>query len=126
VIKGIKVEGVRELNRALAAANKEFPKRIARANKAIGDLIISRVFPQPRSSGAGRGAAPRATASRNFVAIRAGRTERKHYVQQWGTRYVPRDNPRPYILRAAQRSVPDIEQRYLDGIETVLRQISDQ
>jgi len=122
----IRVEGVRELTRSIAAADKGLAKELANANRDIGQKIISRIFPRPRTVGAGRGAEPRAVASRNYVAIQAGRADRRHHVQQWGARYVRREGKRPYILGTALREFPNLEREYLDGIERVLRSISDQ
>lgn len=124
--QAIRVEGVRELTRAFANADKELGKRFATANREIGQRILSRLFPG-KQSGSGRGAKPRAIASRNFVGIQAGRTDRRHSpVEDWGIRQVARDEPRPYILGTALREFPTIEKDYFDAVEGVLRSISDQ
>jgi len=122
--ESIRVEGVRELTRALANVDKDIVKDIAQANKKIGQRIIDRIFPQPRAVGAGAGSEPRAVASRNYVAIQAGRTSRKKHVQQWGAKYVKRTEPRPFILGTALKDEPDIEKEYLDNIDQALRQAS--
>ena len=122
--ESIRVEGVRELTRALAKVDADLPKQIAKANQKIGQRIIDRVFPTPRAVGSGKGAEPRAVASRNYVAIQAGRSERKLHVQQWGARFVKRTEPRPFILGTALHDEPDIEKEYLDNIDEAIRQAS--
>lgn len=124
MLRGIQVEGVRELTRAIAKSDKELAREFAKANKDIGQKIIDRLFPTPRAVGAGKGAEPRAIASRNYVAIQAGRPERRKFVQQWGARHVQREGPRPFILGTALKEFPDIEREYMEGIERVLDNIS--
>ena len=133
-MESIKVEGVRELTRAIAKADSELVKEFAKANKQIGEAVIAALFPKPDSSGAGRGSEPRAIASRNYVGIAVGRSERAKpikgkarnpvAVRQWGSQYVKRDQPRPFILGAALKQFPHIENDYLDAVERVLKKIS--
>lgn len=118
----IRVEGVRELTRALTRINPEIGKEIGKRNKAIGERVISAVFPKPESVGAGAGSKPRAIASRNMVAIAAGGGHRQKVpVQQWGRVHVARAQPRPFILGAALAEIPDIEKEYLDAIDSAVR-----
>lgn len=116
---GVRIEGVRELTFLLARLQAELPLELGRRNKALGTKIIEAAFPKPTSVGAGAGATPRASASRNVLQIYAGGSWRKHHVQQWGRQVTPRESARPYILQAGQRLMPEIEKEYVDGLVAV-------
>ncbi len=118
----VRIDGVRELTRAVARINPELAKELGQRNKAIGARIISRAEPKPLPVGAGAGAVPRASASRNVLRIMAGGSWRTHVpVQQWGSRVVPRDNARPFVWRAAEQEIVRAMQDYLDALFDVAR-----
>jgi hypothetical protein len=109
-------EGVRELVRAIGKMSKESRKELGQANKAIGQRIIDRAFPKPENVGTGAGSVPRASATTNVLRIMAGTTTRESHRQQWGKRYAPRDNERPYIRRSAEQNMGDAAKEYLDAL----------
>lgn len=114
-VEGIKVEGVRELTRAIKNLDPLFEKGIKLANRVLGEEIIAAAQPKPLAVGSGTGATPKAAGSRNYVAIKAGGSHRTASpVQPWGRTAGPRrDTPRPFILGSAIDAIPDIEDRYL-------------
>jgi hypothetical protein len=112
----VQFEGVRELVRAIGKMSKESRKELGQANKAIGQRIIDRAFPKPEKVGEGAGAMPRASAATNVLRIIAGTTTRKSEKQQWGRRYPPRENKRPYIRRSAEQNMGDAAKEYLDAL----------
>ncbi|MDP8928674.1 MAG: hypothetical protein M3O70_08900 [Actinomycetota bacterium] len=124
----IEVEGLRELNFAVRrAVDSEIPKRVGQANKAVGQLVISRLTPRPvpEAVGAGSGAAVRASASKREVQLRVGGAHRAaHSPQaQWGKKVVRAFRPapdRPFILGTAEREQGDIESAYLQALGRAL------
>lgn len=118
---GVKIDGVRELVRAIGKIDPKLRKELGQRNKAIGQRIIDKAFPKPESVGAGEGAKPRASATANVLRIIAGSSHRKLRVQQWGRRTVSRDVKRPYIRRSAEQDMPAIEKDYLDALLDVAR-----
>lgn len=139
----IQVEGLKEFNRAVRAAkDKELDKRIGQANKAIGQLVIDRLFPaiDARAVGTGRGATPRASASKREVLLRVGGTHRVPAsgppspgspprdqivrMNPWGARRVLRPGAqapaRPFIQGTAERHFDDIGQAWLDAMVEAL------
>jgi len=120
--EAVRVEGVRELVRAIAAVDPKLRKELGQRNKAIGQRIIDKAFPKPESVGAGQGAKPKASATTNVLRIVSGGAHRKHRVQQWGRRRVPREGiKRPYIRRSAEQDMPAIERDYMDALMDVAR-----
>jgi hypothetical protein len=113
---GVRIDGVRELVRAIGQVDATYRKDIGKANKAIGQRIIDDAFPKPDSVGTGAGAKPRASAVTTSLRIMAGGAHRHHHVQQWGKRYRPREAKRPYIRKAAENDMPRIEHDYLNTI----------
>lgn len=118
MISGIRVENVREFTRAIARVDKDVEKGLRIANRLMAEEVIDRAEPKPLAVGTGKGAVPVAqsgSSSRNYVAIRAGGTWREKRVQPWGAGRgaEKREEPRPFILAAAERAIPDIEERYL-------------
>lgn len=119
---GFRVEGVRELTRALGQVEPELRKELGRKNKAIGQSIIDRSFPKPLNVGAGAGAKPRASATTNILRIMAGGSWRSDNKQPWGKRPKSRGGEkRPYIRRSAVQHMPQIERDYLDALLDVAR-----
>lgn len=118
MLSGIRVENVRELTRAISRLDKDVEKGLRIANRMMAEEVIARAEPKPLEVGTGRGATPVAqsgSASRNYVAIKAGGSWREKRVQPWGAGKgaEKREEPRPFILAAAIRTIPDIESRYL-------------
>jgi hypothetical protein len=114
---GSRVEGVRELVRAIGKIDPKLRKELGQRNKAIGQRIIDKAFPKPEAVGAGAGAKPRASATTNVLRIMAGTKARTRQVQQWGRVQVPRDGiKRPYIRRSAEEDMPQIEADYMDAL----------
>lgn len=118
---GIRIDGVRELVRAIGKVDATYRKEIGQANKAVGQRIIDRAFPKPDSVGMGAGAKPRASARTTSLQIMAGGAHRKHRAQQWGKRYRAREAKRPYIRRAAEQDMPQIERDYLAALASAAR-----
>lgn len=117
-----KIEGVRELVRAIGKIDPALRKELGQRNKAIGQRIIDKAFPKPEAVGAGAGAKPRASATTNVLRIIAGGSHRTRRVQVWGRRPVPRDGvKRPYIRRSAETDMPQIEKEYMDALLDVAR-----
>lgn len=113
----VKLQGVRELTRAIAAVDPQLRKELGQANRQIGQRIIDKAFPKPEQVGAGAGARPRPSASANVLRILAGGSHRKLVPrEQWGARFVPRDADRPYIARSAELDMPRVERDYLDAL----------
>lgn len=124
---GFRVEGVRDLVKALGQIDPELRKEIGRRNKAIGTSVIERSFPKPLGVGAGAGAKPRASATTSVLRIMAGGSWRSGSVEErnrqpWGRRPKPRGGEkRPYIRRSAVAHMPEIERSYLDALKDVAR-----
>lgn len=119
---GVKIDGVRELVRAIGKVEPGLRKELGRRNRAIGERIIERAFPKPESVGAGAGSKPKASATANVLRILAGGSHRTRPVQQWGKRVVSREGvKRPYIRQAAEKDMPQIEKEYLDALLDVAR-----
>lgn len=118
----VKIEGVRELVRAIGKVEPGLRKELGQRNKAIGQRIIDKAFPKPESVGAGAGAKPKASAQTNVLLIKAGGAHRTRPVQQWGRRVVSREGvKRPYIRRSAEQDMPQIEKDYMDALLDVAR-----
>lgn len=127
---GIRVQGVRPLIRELRRAEQgELVKEMGRSNKAIGQMVIQRLGPDPKRVGRGAGAKVRPSASSRLVQLKAGGKHRavdpegrphtspkQMYVESWGRIWVGRRTRRPHIVGTARQVMPDIEERYMDGI----------
>jgi hypothetical protein len=119
---GIEVLGVRALTREINALDKDLAKGIGQENKQIGQDIIARAEPKPLFVGKGAGAIPRAAASRNMVAIRAGGPHRTDPPRsQWGRRHAERAEERPFIVKSAEQQLPNFQDRYLEVLERAAR-----
>lgn len=118
----IEVEGLREFQRVVRrAVDRDLPKRLGQANKRVGELIISRLNPDPAAVGAGKGATVRPSASRREVLLRVGGAHRpKPPLSVWGVRQVlrvgQRAPQRPYIKGTAEAHMDQIAAAYLTGI----------
>lgn len=127
---GIRVEGVRPLIRELRRAGQDdLVKEMGRSNKEIGQLVIERLAPLPKTVGAGAGAKVRPSASARLVQLRAGgkhravdsdgkphTSPREIAMESWGRIWRRRGQRRPHIVGTARQVMPDIESRYMDGI----------
>ena len=122
--KGVTVIGDKELARDFRKGVAHLAVETAAANRAIGQKVVSKLGGQ--SSGAGQGATPTPVPMRSMVAIEAGYPGREAPVAPWGRDQTPSQGPRPYILGAALSSSAEIERAYMDGVERVIRRISDQ
>lgn len=120
---GVRIEGVRELVRAIGKVDATYRKDIGQANKAIGQRIIDAAFPKPVEVGSGPGARPRASANTTVLQIVAGGSWRAGHepVALWGRRGQRvgrstsiRSAKRPYIHRAAEQQLPQAERDYLN------------
>lgn len=120
---GVRVDGVRELTRALAKIDPELRKELGRRNKDIGERIISKAWPKPTNVGTGAGARPRPSASANVLRIQAGGSWRATAVPEapWGSRYAPRTTERPYLVRQMEVDLPHVESEYFDAVRDVAR-----
>lgn len=135
----IEVEGLKEFNRAVRAAkDRELDRRIGQANKRIGQMVVDRLTPSPdpRATGLGRGAVPRASASKREVLLRVGGAHRVPTagtpapgepsreeitrMNPWGARRVVRPGTsvpdRPFIQRTAEQNFDDIGEAWMDAI----------
>ena len=135
----IKVEGLKEFNRAVRAAkDKDLDKRIGQANKAIGQLVVDRLSPapDPRAIGAGRGSTVRPSASKREVLLRVGGGHREPVMgpprpggpgpleatkmAPWGARRVVKPGTqtpdRPFIQGTAERNFDDIGSAWMDAM----------
>lgn len=121
---GVRVEGVRELTRALAKIDPDLRKELGRRNKDIGERIVSKAWPKPTNVGTGAGARPRPSASANVLRIQAGGSWRAQHVpeQSWGSRVgPPRTTERPYLVRQMEVDLPHVEEEYFQAIRDVAR-----
>lgn len=115
---GVRVEGVRELVRAIGAMDADVRKGIGQENKAIGQRVIDAAGPKPTAVGAGAGAMPRASATTTSVRIMAGGSWRADRRQQWGKRSVSRGGVlRPFIRKAFEDNLDNLERDYLDVLK---------
>jgi hypothetical protein len=139
VAAGIRIEGVRELTRALnKAGGRELTKSMGAANRAIGEDVIKRLSPKPVTVGEGRGARVRPSSSARLVQLLAGGRHRLAAKDDWPTTrpssdptvaFVPwgvrprarRSTRRPNIAATALQILPDIQDRYLAGIDDALK-----
>lgn len=128
----IQVEGLKEFQRAVRQArDKDLNKRLGQANKHIGQLVIDRLYPNPdpRATGAGKGATVRASASKREVLLRVGGTHRASgrytHMQPWGAKRVVRPGtstpPRPFIQGTGEREFDVIGDAWLDATMAALR-----
>ena len=129
VAPGIKIEEVRDLSRAMKkAGGRELQKQLGRSNKAIGQLVISRLQPLPERVGLGAGAKVRPSANARLVQLMAGGAHRFEpgdskndmVKRQWGKRFRPRTNPRPHIVGTAIKRTENIERLYMRGVEAAI------
>jgi hypothetical protein len=118
----VRVDGVRELVRAIGRVEPGLRKELGQRNKAIGQRIIDQAYPKPTNVGEGAGSVPRASATTNVLRIIAGGSSRTRPVQQWGRRPADRGGvKRPYIRRSAEQQMPQIEKEYMDALLDVAR-----
>ena len=125
----LEVDGLKEFQRAARrSTDTELPKRLGRAHKHIGQLVIDRLQPssQPSAVGQGAGAAIRASASKRDVLLRVGGKHRAAHspVMQWGKRLgrpigspAP---PRPHIRGTIDRYADEIGDEYLEAISAAM------
>lgn len=131
---GIRVDGVREMIRALRQAEKDdLVKQLGQSNKAIGQIVIDRLGPPPKTVGQGAGSKVRPSATARLVQLRTGGQHRATdpdgrphtspkamYRESWGRIWTRRPTKRPHIVGTVLEVMPDIERRYLDGIKNAL------
>jgi len=127
--QAIEVDGLRELNKAIRrSTDRDLPKRMGLANKAIGALVISRLFPRPDPAavGVGGGSTIRPSASKREVLLRIGGAHRARGApqMQWGKRLgrpirspAP---PRPHIIGTVDKNRREIDKAYLKAIDQAM------
>lgn len=124
---GVEFDGLKQFQAAARrSTDTELPKRLGRAHRHIGELVIAKLEPDPDPAavGAGQGAAVRASASKREVLLRVGGAHRVSgqytRMQPWGRRRVLRVGQpapdRPYIKRTADRHHDEIAHEYLKAI----------
>jgi len=125
----IEVDGLKELNKTIRrSVDRDLPKRMGLANKAIGVLVISRLSPRPDPAavGVGAGSTIRPSASRREVLLRIGGAHRAGRApqMQWGKRLgrpvrssAP---PRPHIRGTVDKNRREIEKAYLEAIDRAM------
>jgi len=138
--QAIEVEGLRELNKTIRrATDRDLPKRMGLANKAIGQLVISRLFPRPDPAavGLGGGTTVRPSASKREVLLRIGGAHRandsipkptqsknRYALAYWGKRAGPfafqRRPKRPNIIGTVDSNRREIEKAYLEAIDQAM------
>ena len=123
----IELDGLQEFQRAARrSTDTELPKRLGRAHKHIGQLVIDRLQPRPDPAaiGAGKGSTVRASASKRDVLLRVGGTHRaSHSPQmQWGKSRPERlvANRRPYIRETIDANYDEIADEYLGAISAAM------
>jgi len=136
----IDVDGLKEFQRAARrSTDTELPKRLGRAHKHIGQLVIDRLYPSsnPAAVGKGAGAAVRASASKRDVLLRVGGKHRVHEsipkpttsgdryaYAYWGKRAGPlafqRRPERPHIRGTIDRYADEIGDEYLEAISAAM------
>lgn len=124
-LKAIEVEGLKEFQRASRrAVDSELPKRLGRAHKHIGQLVIARLQPRPNAAavGVGGGSSVRPSASKREVLLRVGGAHRKNHSprMQWGKRpgrsADQQSTKRPYIRKTIEDNRDEIGTEYLKAI----------
>jgi len=138
--QAIQVEGLKEFQRAARrSTDTELPKRLGRANKSIGALVISRLYPSsdPAAVGTGGGAGVRASASKREVLLRVGGAHRandsipkpttskdRYAYAYWGKRAGPlafrRRPERPHIMGTVDKNRREIDKAYLKAIDQAM------
>lgn len=119
------IEGLTELNRALRqAGGKPLQKELGAVHKDIGRMVISHLGGKNTQVGEGRGETIRPSATTANVMLRVGGSHRGgSRRKQWGAEQVwPGGMPpaRPHLIGAALEIQDEIEEAYMDGVESVL------
>ena len=124
----ISVDGLKEFQRdARRSTDTELPKRLGRAHKHIGQLVIDRLSPSPDPAavGQGGGSGVRASASKRDVLLRVGGKHRAGHSpeKQWGRQVVrpfSRAPKRPHIRGTVDRYADEIGDEYLEAISAAM------
>lgn len=125
----IKIEGLKEFQRAARkGTDSELPKRLGRAHKHIGELVISKLSPAPTPAavGVGGGSSVRPSASKRDVLLRVGGGHRAGHSpeMQWGRKPGRRPGTpapkRPYIKGTVDAHRGQIETEYLQAISAAM------
>lgn len=123
----LQVEGVRELNRLLKqAGGKELQKELGQVHKGIGSLVIAALGGRDTGVGEGRGEKIRPSAATREVQLLVGGSHRAPQPRrsQWGVRQLwPGGQPpaRPHLIGAAVAMERQITDKYLDGVDAIIR-----
>lgn len=120
----IQLEGWNEfVAQAKKAKDKEMMKRLGQVNKQAGAQILGML--DPPAVGKGRGAKPRPSATVRDIMIMSGTSARGgDHELQWGKEQLwpgGRAPKRPYILAAAERHFPQIEDKWMNAILAALK-----
>lgn len=125
----LKVEGVRELNRLLKeAGGRDLQKELGQVHKQVGQMVIDRAGGANTGVGAGAGARIRPSSATREVVLRVGGKHRATWgrVGRWGKRWTGREQgKRPHLIGAAMDIRDPITDTYLEGVEKILRKVSD-
>ena len=84
-------------------------------------MVIQAAGGKDTGVGLGAGSTIRASAVTREVVLRVGGAHRSKKVQQWGRRPVRPHPQRPYLIQAAVKIQKRIEQKYVDGVERIMR-----
>jgi hypothetical protein len=121
----VNIEGIRELRLLLKqVGGRDLQKELGKVHRSIGELVIRRLGGASSGVGEGRGADIRPSAATREVMLRVGGSHRDARSWQWGQtqRWPAGQAPsRPHLIGAAQAIQPQIEDRYLDGVDAVIR-----
>lgn len=118
----IEIEGLKELQSAIKAAQGKLPASIGVAHKNVGAFIISKLPDgDPHAVGSGTGAFVRPSATKRDVVLRVGHGGREASKNQWGkTPVQPFKRGRPFIVGTIEKHQREIEQKFLDEIMKAL------
>lgn len=112
------VDGIPEFVGSMSQMTPVLQQQLGVKNQSIGPRQIAAASPKPETSGSGPGAMPQAEPSNDQLKILAGGGHRVHVPKsQWGTKFVRRQDQRPYLLRSMEQDMPRVEQDYLGAID---------
>lgn len=120
----LQIEGARELNRLLRqVGGRDLQKELGQVHKDVGRMVIARLGGADTGVGSGAGATVRPSAATREVLLRVGGAHRTGGpVHRWGKRWNRRERGRrPHLIGAALAIEEQITDRYLAGVDRVIR-----